>query len=234
MKVFNYLICLSNITIFAQCTIVIKELNCEEINSLTWLWNLRNNNRCLSITSSHHIIPKCFFDQILNTKFVVRTISPMRLLNRNIYNSSRSNCDNFLIFSKNVTFIRELFQRKGNEKRFAPFSQIFLAIPDIEFDQATVEYINLNALNVFLMENALQQMDNGIVMFKSMWNVLTKNRFVFTSVRSDSAKYFGTYKDHPFLSSKSVDKVFRVSLFNCPPYVVYMPGNMKYEINVFL
>lgn len=229
MKVFYYLICVSNIALAAYGTVVVEELNCDKVNSLTWLWNLRNNNRCLTITSSF-VIPKCFFDQILNSKFVVRIITPKYLLKRNIYLSSRLNCDNFLIFSKDLNFIYELFQQKGDEKRFLPFSQIFLAVPDVEFDQATTEYINQNALNVFLMENALSEMENGMISFKSLMNVLTKKRFHIpsASVRSDYAKYYGIYKDHPFLSSKSSDKIFHVSLFNCPPYVVYLPGDLKY------
>lgn len=230
MKVFNYLIHLSHLALLAHCTIDVVELHCSNVITLTWLWNLRNNNRCISITSSL-AIPKCFFDQILNTKFVVRIISQKRLLHRNIYNSSRSNCDNFLIFSENLTFVSELFRQKENEKRFHPFSQIYLVVTDMKFDQRSIEYVNRNALNVFLMENTLSEMDRGLISFKSMFNVLTKKRFLFTSVRSDSAKYYGNYKDHPFLSSKSSDKIFRVSLFNCPPYVVYVTGNTKYVTN---
>lgn len=233
MKVFNYLICVSNIALFVHGTIVVEELNCDKLNSLPWLWNLRNNNRCLSIITSF-VIPKCFFDQLLNTKFVVRIITPTYLLKRNIYFSSRINCDNFLIFSKDLNFIYEIFQQKGDEKRFFPFSQIFLAVPDMEFDHATIEYINRNVLNVYLMENTLGEMENGMFSFKSLLNVLTKKRLQTSSasMRTDSAKYYGNYKDHPFLSSKSSDKIFRVSLFNCPPYVVYLPGDMKYGYRV--
>lgn len=227
MKILHYLAYLLNVSLFANGSLSIRidDVTCEQNGSLTWLWNLRNNNRCLYLTSSF-IIPKCFFDQILSTKFVVRTISPRRLLNRNIYNSTRSNCDNFLVFSGNLTFISELFRQKGNEKRFMPFSQIYLSVPDtIGFDNGTIEYIHRNALNVFLMENVLSKMENGLIGFESMLNVLTKNRFIFTSNRRDVVAFVGTYKDHPLLSNKSSKKIFRVSLFNCPPYVVYVSGN---------
>lgn len=224
MNVIHCITFLLNFTLIANGTSIhINELNCEKNTSLTWLWNLRNNNRCLYITS-HFTIPKCFFDQILRTKFVVRVITPRRLLYRNILNSSRSNCDNFLVFSKNLTYINELFQQKENEKRFLPFSQIYLIVPDIEFDDRTVDYIHRNALNVFLMENALSKMENGSIGFGSMLNVLTKKRFLSTTNRLDAAAFVGIYRDHPLLSTKSRKKIFRVSLFNCPPYVVYVPG----------
>lgn len=228
MNVFH-LIYLSNLVLFAHCSIaVVQEKSCADVTLLTWLWNLRNNNRCLTITTSKDI-PICFFNQILNTKFVVRIMSPRRLLHRNIYNVSQSNCDNFLIFSKDTVYINELFQPKGIEKRFLPFSQIHLVVPDMELDSGSIEYINRNALNVFLMENAWTELENGLISFRSMLNVLTKKRFITTNVRSDAAKYFGIYKDHPFLSTKSSEKIFRVSLFNCPPYVVYLSGSVKYE-----
>lgn len=230
MKAFYYLINLSILVLHTHCSIPypIDELHCGNSISLTWLWNLRNNNRCLSIIGSLDI-PKCFFDQIVNTKFVVRIISPKRLLHRNIYNSSRMNCDNFLIFSENLTYASELFRQTDNAKRFVPFSQIYLVASDKEeFDQRSIEYVNRNALNVFLMENARSEMANGSFSFESMLNVVTKERFRITSVRSDAAKYFGNYKDHPFLSSKSSEKIFRVSLFNCPPYVVYVAGDIRY------
>lgn len=230
MKVFYYFIGLSNIIILGHCTIsAITDLKCANVTSLTWLWNLRNNNRCLYITSSV-AIPQCFFQQISNTKFVVRIISPKILLLRNIYNSSRTNCDNFFVISTNISYVSELFRQKQNGRRFMPFSQLHLVVPDMEFEQNAIDYINRNTLSVFVMENALNEMENGSVSFKTMLNVLTKKRYAITSVRSDAAKYFGNYKDHPFLSNKSREKVFRASLFNCPPYVVYVSGNSKYYV----
>lgn len=148
---------------------------------------------------------------------------------RNIYNSSRTNCDNFLIFSNDLNYVTELFLQKGNERRFSPFSQIYLVVPDMEFEQSAIEYVNQNALNVFLMENTLHEMEKGLITFKSMSNILTRKRYTLsaTSVRADAAKYFGNYKDHSLLSTKGREKMFRVSLFDCPPYVVYVPGHMK-------
>ncbi len=225
MKVFYCLIYLSNL-VLTHSTISVEELTCEKNISLVWLWNLRNNNRCVYITSSLPI-PQCFFQQIQNAKFVVRIISPRRLMNRNIYNTSRSNCDNFFVFSKNVTYINELFQPKENELRFVPFSQIYLVAPDIEFSGDTIEYMYKKGLNVFSMGNALSKMENGLIGFDSISNVLTKKDFKFTTVRSEAAAYFGLYKDHPLLSNRSSEKIFRVSLFNCPPYVVYLRGDNK-------
>ncbi|XP_037052444.1 uncharacterized protein LOC119085982 [Bradysia coprophila] len=79
------------------------------------------------------------------------------------------------------------------------------------------------------MERVVNSMDNGPFSFKSMLNVLTKKRFLFTSNLSDAVAYFGVYKDHPLLSIRSSSKTFRVSLFNCPPYVIYLPGNNLFD-----
>lgn len=222
---------LTSLILAVQCDIDIKDFSCDNILSLTWLWNLRNNNRCLTVISSM-FIPKCFFDQVFRSKFVIRTYIPGKLLNRNIFNGTRSNCDNFMIFSDDVGYVAALFQQKDlTEKRFLPFSQIFLVIPDaVEFEQSAIEYVNVNGLNVFRMENTLTDMENGLISFKCITNVLTKNRLNLSMVgRPDVIKYYGNYKDHPFLNIKNRDKLFRVSLFNCPPYVVYLPGNNKYD-----
>lgn len=40
---------------------------------------------------------------------------------------------------------------------------------------------------------------------------------------NDVITYFGSTSNHPFLSTKYKQKIFRVSFFHCPPYAVYLP-----------
>lgn len=209
---------------FTNCTLTAPQtLKCENSDQLLWLWNLRNNNRCLNIVVGTALVPKCFFDQIFNSKFVIRMNDLNAIITRNILLFQRTNCDNFMIFTRNATRVFKLFEETNKTvKRFVPFSQLYLVLisdSDVEFDPLSLSYIYENGLFVYVLANTF-----GTMSFSSLRNVLSNEMLHFErSLPSDIVPYFGTYKNHPVLNATYKKKIFRVSFFSCSPYVVYLP-----------
>lgn len=215
---------------YLNCSIQIPPTwKCEEKLTLNWLWNLRNNNRCVNIIIESIHLPKCFYDQIFHSKFMVQFHGISSIKTRNALVLSPTNCDNFIFFLKNSNEALDLFKTNRTDltKRFVPFSQLFLVISDdVKFDQRALDYIYENGLFVFAVKSSISTTDasSNELNFQSLKNILTEGMLDLTaSNRIDAIRYFGTYKDHPFLSHKFKEKVFRVSLFRCVPYVMYLP-----------
>lgn len=223
----SLIILLAHYILFINCSLQIPEaLQCENKFKLNWLWNLRNNNRCLNIVIGSILIPKCFFDQIFHSKFLVKIHDLSMVTSRNVLSLQRTNCDNFMIFIQNRGEMLELFERtKGKVQRFLPYSQLFLITsnPDIVFDQNSLKYIYENGLFVYMITSTILPLQSNVLSFLALRNVLTEETLNLTiSERQHAITYFGNYKNHPFLNSQYKKKVFRVSLFNCSPYVIYL------------
>lgn len=189
---------------------------------MTWLWNLRNSNRCLNVIVETISIPKCFYDQIFRSKFLVMLNDLSAIKSRNIVTMSPTNCDNFFFFLQNFNDSFGLF-RVNHSRPFLPFSQLYLVIVEsgtTKFDSDILNYIYANALFVYVITYESSTNLN----FLKMENVLTGETLNLSAAnRKDVVRYFGTYKNHPFFDSNYREKIFRVSLFKCAPYVVYLP-----------
>lgn len=215
---------LFNLMILINCSIQLpQQWNCTDTLPLHWLWNLRNNNLCVNIIIESILVPKCVFDQMMNAKFVMKIYDLNTLKSRNIP-IPPTNCDNFFLFVRNADDIVELFQ-PTRTRRFVPFSQIFILIADtrnIEFDSTMLKYIYENGVFVFLVENTYAS--SNTIRYLSLQNVLTGETLTLTnSNRNDFVRYFGSYKKHTFFNGTYEEKVFRVSLFKCAPYIIYLP-----------
>lgn len=223
------IVVLSYCIVFSNCILTTPHiLKCDNNGKLSWLWNLRNNNRCLNIIVDTVFIPKCYFEQIFNSKFVIRMNDLNAIKSRNILSFQRTNCDNFMVFTRDATEVFKLFEETNKTvKRFLPFSQFYImVIPDagINFDQTSLSYIYENGLFVYVVQNALSVISSDILSFTSLRNVLTGKMLNLESFRTtDIIPYFGTYKQHPVLNTNYKKKIFRVSFFSCSPYVVYLP-----------
>lgn len=220
---------LCHIIPFANCILTPPHsLKCENHNEIRWLWNLRNTNRCLNIIVHNVFVPQCYFDQIFHSRFVIKMNDLNSIKFRNILSFQRTNCDDFMIFTRNMTEVFTLFQETNKTvKRFLPFSQFYL-VPisdsDIEFDLLSLSYIYENGLFVYAVANTLTAMSSDILTFKSLTNVLTLELLSLEKpLTNEIISYFGTYKNHPILNTNYRKNIFRVSLFNCSPYVVYLP-----------
>lgn len=213
-----------------KCSVELQQtLHCENKLKLHWLWNLRNNNRCLNIIiESTSFVPKCFFDMIFNSKFLVKIHDLQFITSRNVLSFERTNCDNFMVFPNNSSNVFQLFATtNGAVQRFLPFSQLFVIHSDFDlhFDVSSLKYIYENGLYVYMVKNTVQSTgpSTNILNFTALRNVLTDEILNLTNTeRRDAIRYFGSYKNHPFLNSRYKAKVFRLSLFNCAPYVTYL------------
>lgn len=221
VRLFSFLI------VSVNCSIQLPNQTSKCENELTsnWLWNLRNNNRCLNIIIESIFVPKCFFDQILHSKFVIKMYEMNALQSRNIFTLPPTNCDNFMFFLPNSNAVFGLFAT-NRTKAFVPFSQLFLVMPDdTEFDQNILNYLYENGLFAFVVKSTSDATSKELS-FLSLTNVLTGEMLnLRTSDRNDAIRYFGTYKKHPFFNFEYKAKVFRVSLFKCVPYVIYLPDD---------
>lgn len=223
---------LCHIIPFTNCILTPPpSLKCENDNEIRWLSNLRNNNRCLNIIVHNVFVPQCYYDQIFDSRFVIKTNDLNSIKFRNILSFQRTNCDDFMIFTNKMTEVFTLFQETNKTvKRFLPFSQFYL-VPvydsDIEFDQRSLSYIYKNGLFVYVVANTLTAMPSGMLTFSSLKNVLTLELLNLEKpLTNEIISYFGTYKNHPTLDTNYQKNIIRVSLFDCSPYVVYLPdGN---------
>lgn len=234
------IVVLSYCIVFSNCILTTPHtLKCKNNDKLSWLWNLRNNNRCLNIIVETVYIPKCYFDQIFNSKFVIKMSDLNAIKSRNILSFQRTNCDSFMIFTREATEVFKLFEETNKTvKRFLPFSQFFIVVvsdADVQFDQTSLSYIYENGLFVYLVENSLSVISSDTLSFTSLRNVLNNKMLNLERLhKKDINSYFGTYNEHPVLNAKNKKRIFRVSFFSCSPYVVYLPdgsfGGLEYKL----
>lgn len=200
---------------------------CDNKLISNWLWNLRNNNLCVNIIVDYSIsVPQCVYDRIFYSKFVYQVYDLNAITLRNILKFPPTNCNNFIFFMDHFTESYQLFA--GNHtKRFVPFSQLFFVVTEpvhlnsVRSEQTILNYIYENGLFVYMVENTLSWSNE--LRFLSLTNVLDGQTLnLTTSVRGDVIRYFGSYNNHPFLNTSYKEKVFRVSLFKCVPYVIYL------------
>lgn len=224
---FSAVICVLQILLLIMLPIngsmrTVQTTNCENKSTMNWLWNIRNSNRCLHLIVGKMFIPKCFYDQIFHSKFVIIVSDFGAIKSRNILTMSPTNCDNFFFFLSNINESFGLFNVDYIKRRFLPFSQLFLVTTgtSIALDSKSLNYIYANALFVFVITYT----SSNDLHFLKMENVLTKQTLnLSATIRKDVIRYFGTYKEHPFFDANYKQKTFRVSLFKCAPYVVYLP-----------
>lgn len=201
-----------------------------KLNPISWLWNQRNNNRCLHILIDKNStatlnIPPCIYDHLIDYKYSVKTIDFSHIHHRNIFATNRTNCEMFLVLSTDEIAIRHLFKWQHNKKRFYPFSQIFLLTTEplrqSIIRQSELIYINRNALNVYTLKNHLFDELHEFNIIR-LTNVLTnKSKMLPVKNRKQLAKYYGDYRAHSFFKETNRKHCpFRVSMFNCPPYVI--------------
>lgn len=161
---------------------------------------------------------------MINSKFVLKTYDLDTLKSRNILAIPPTNCDNFFLFVRNTDDIIELL-KTTHTRRFVPFSQLFILIAEtvtIEFDATMLKYIYESGIFVFLIENTYSS--SNTFRYLSLQNVLTGETLNITnSNRNEAIRYFGSYKKHSFFNDAYKEKVFRVSLFKCAPYIIYLP-----------
>lgn len=144
----------------------------------------------------------------------------------NVYNFKK--CNRIFVVSRNETATLELFVGSADFnktfKRFYPLT-VFLLLTPAEPQWLSIHYKDMlhQGLHVFWLEsNYFNNRTNEKVVFKSIMNCLT-NRTVTLPLMKQNAnvtEFLNDYRVHPMLSSPKT--VFRASMSEFPPYIVYL------------
>lgn len=194
----------------------------DKDNSLKWL-RFDNFQRCLIILSDFDI-PACFFDQLErnNVTFITRDVNYM--INRNVLRERQPRrfiCDSYIIFTYKLTLIERLFNER---KHFYPFAKIFLFIPiTLIVPNETISAALHMGLNFYAVRNSIfrKSVPYFNLNYRQILNLYT-NQVLNTATTNETVlrEFFGRVSTHP-LFDKSIVKTrpFRISLFDCQPYV---------------
>lgn len=187
--------------------------------NLFWFYTVIMPSNCLQlIISDDNILPQCIFDEMLDLQFthIIRTQQNL------MQNNARQNldsptftihkqCNNLIIFSNKIL---PLFERSSFpiSMRFYPSTDILLISDDVPiFLDKHLNYLNEN--NIRLLS---QHISNKT--FSTIKNCLTNATIQIP--RNDRNH---TKSQHnvllPLKQIPNSGKPFRISLYNCPPFV---------------
>lgn len=166
---------------------------------------------------------KCFYEDILNLKltFTIKTFSEIEhqnILTMNTFNPYAI-CKYFAMFPEDSYDFFNIFEQNKNEtshRRYYPFTQILIigvVSQQFQWLPKQLNYINRNALHV------IETTENKIIDIS--WNktlVLSKNN------HSQISDFIAIKQQQPFLRPNNV---FRISLFEYIPYVIYVDQNIS-------
>lgn len=193
-----------------------------------------HNFKCLNVVVDKHFTShndtfdrtECIFRHF---PYIPRKLwSFETILSQNITRQRRPNvmyCEDFLIMTPNVSqTILAVFA--SGQKRFRPFSRIIFVFDhsggmndahfsDVRIDTAERDYIQQSAIYGYFLDFGL----NG---FRGGFNILTNQYWPSTSIRGDW--FTNDDPSYPAIVHENTNKVFRIGLYNCPPYIVYDDG----------
>lgn len=189
-------------------------------NSLQWI-RLKNNQRCVQLINDVGI-NSCFYKQFYNAPLTTRHRSPMNIIQRKV-RRHRVHCETFVIVTNNSSFVEELFGR--GKRNFFAFAVIYLVMPNsFELSELAKEHVYKKGLNVFHMRNQVQIHGRWKVYeYIDIKNVLTNAVLSTNETNRDVIKeYYGIFLTHSLFNKQFKNEVvFRINLFECPPYVIY-------------
>lgn len=203
---------------------VFEKTDCREDvhNSLKWL-SFANYQRCVIIVSDVDI-PSCFFKQLEqnNITFIIRDENYM--ISRDILRKLEPRkfiCGSYIMFTEKSMFIQRLF---AGRKHFYPFAKIFLFVPiSLNITNETISTALHMGLKFYTVHNTIfkKSVTYFNLNYEQVLNLYT-NQTLNTTTGDETVlrEFFGTVSTHA-LFDKSIVKShpFRVSLFDCPPYV---------------
>jgi len=156
---------------------------------------------------------------IINYNFIIK--QNIRFFKLNL-------CDYYIIFiNENSYLIDNLFIPFEMNTRFYPFTTLFIVMDDNNRDSILDKlklYKNYMLLNVFLIN-----FDN----FSMVYNVL-ESKILLVNESNVVSHVFKENSKHPLFINETK---FRISLFNCPPFVLRLPqanGSYKYGLIIII
>ncbi|KAJ6642098.1 hypothetical protein Bhyg_07044 [Pseudolycoriella hygida] len=150
--------------------------------------------------------------------FYVRSERSLEL--RDIMTERKGQCETFLIFVERMNKVNKMLTSiQTSAKQFFPFTKIYFHFEHQHNSTTDREIMFL--LRKFLLNNALfgyvlEYKDNGNELQILTTDLLTND------IRSPVASSLPKELLHPLLDTHSIKKRFRISLFNCPPYTIYL------------
>lgn len=202
------------------------EYNC---NLLLSSMNFLYNQRCVQLIVDHRLYPVECMEKIMenseNVTFYVR--SQPWLLNRNIHveeSSSNTNnkkstkyCEIFLIVLKDVFSLKSLLNAVKNSASvvtFFPYTKLyFMFFDNTQFMPSQT----MTKISKFFYENSqfgyAYELD-AVTRTLKLRDLLTLN--------IESNHTIKTNLIHPFVNRENNRKEFRLSFYNCSPFIIYV------------
>lgn len=205
---------------------------------LNWWYQLRQKSypqKCLQIIHSKNpteIPDSCFMQQLvsLNFSFYVRSLSnvtSVKLDNTKPATRFYKSCPT--IFTQSFNRLFPEIKNRTSSQRFHPHSWIIvynLSIGNSEVDAPKLDYIRENALHVFIVTRNVTDL--------FVREVLSGESVLFGSTdKHDVNAFEQTFRVHPLFRNdgvfSGVDRrnPFRISFFECPPYVMIGNGSQN-------
>lgn len=186
----------------------------------------RYNQRCVQLIVGYEFYSmECIRTVIENNSenvtFYVRSLD--WLLNRNIYaeeslsnimtNQSTRFCENFLIVLRDVSSMQPLLkslERRSSVATIFPYSRLYFMFTDKNFQ--FVSHDRLAELTKYFYENA--QFAYAYEFNESTRTILLQD---ILPVRNDRIPFH-----HPILNRNNDQKEFRLTLYECYPFIIYV------------
>lgn len=195
--------------------------------------NFRHNQRCVQLIFGHefHSVEciKTIIENNANVTFYIRSLS--WLLNRNIFleesitsianEKSTKYCENFLIVVEDVNSLSSLLDAVHNSasvKTFFPYTRIYFMFTDRNIKNWPPRQLAI--ISKFFHENAQFGYAYEFNVNASMMG--TRD---FLSLNGPTESNL----DHPFVNRHNDEKVFRLSFYDCYPFIIYVDeGSMRW------
>lgn len=207
-----------------QNHIIVNDLSID-CNFILSSMNFLNNQRCVQFISGNepHSIEcvKTIMENPVNVSFYTRSLA--WLLNRNLYVDETSSailkkkstkfCENFIILLKNVSSLQSVILSMNHNASVVtlfPYSKLYFLFTDGHSTFLSPE--TFTDISNFFRENA--QFGYMYELHSDTSTIELKDFLSLNgSVRSNLI--------HPIVNQSNDQKSFRVTLYNCDPYVIY-------------
>lgn len=131
-------------------------------------------------------------------------------------------CPTIVVLSPGAAELQRLFASDVHHKRFFPHSTVLLLLdPNITVNLSANALSNIHG-------QALHVLVASVTLRGAIRDVLTGRHIDWTDSTPNTAAFLATHRLHPlFHADRTLNRQhsFRISFFDCPPYVMTAPGN---------
>lgn len=189
--------------------------------------NFLHNQHCVQFIFGYDLYPsKCvrtIVENSVNVTFYMRSLC--WLLNRNVYveetaknimlKKSTKYCENFLIVLKDTESMQRVLKSlnfNASVKTVFPYTKLYFMLVEKTTQSMPTEMFN--EIKKILYENA---QFGYLYEFNANTSTVQLHNFLsFTDILP-----FRTNLNHAFVDRTNKEKEFRMSFYDCPPYVIY-------------